>query len=65
VPGANIPVSFNQEHWNKRLEKGMDALIDGAVNGIGNMPAQGLCQECTYEDFEDLINYMAQPKTAS
>jgi len=61
VSGAGVPVAFNKPDWDKRLANGLDAVVNNAVNGIGNMPAQGLCQECMYEDFEDLINYMADP----
>ncbi len=63
VPGANIPIAFSIEDWEQRLKKGRDTLVDSAINGMGNMPPQGLCQECTYQDFEDLIDYMASPKS--
>ena len=59
VAAAGAPVAFNKRHWGDRMEKGIDNLVNNAVNGIGNMPAQGSCQECTYEDFEDLISYMS------
>jgi len=62
VSGAGVPIAFNKADWDKRLEQGMDAVVDNAITGIGNMPAQGLCQECMYEDFEDLVNYMADPE---
>ncbi len=62
VNGAGVPVAFKKNDWDKRLEKGIEKVVDNAVNGIGNMPAQGFCQECVYEDFEDLITYMADPK---
>lgn len=61
VSGAGVPVAFKKNDWDKRLKKGFEKVVDNAINGIGNMPAQGLCQECTYEDFEDLISYMADP----
>jgi len=60
VAGANAPAAFDEQAWQKRLEDGLDALVNKAISGIGNMPAQGSCMECTYEDFEDLINYMSR-----
>jgi cytochrome c5 len=65
VEGAATPIAFSPNDWSKRLKQGLDGLVDSAINGVGNMPAQGLCQECTYEDFEDLINYMVSPKPVS
>jgi len=59
VASANTPVAFDQKAWSKRLEGGMAELVNSAIVGIGNMPAQGSCMECAYEDFEDLISYMA------
>jgi len=62
VAGAGVPVAFNKDDWAKRMKKGLEVVVNNAVSGIGNMPAQGLCQECTYEDFEDLVSYMSAPK---
>jgi len=57
--GANVPVAFDEKEWRARLKPGLESLVNNAINGKGNMPPQGSCMECTYEDFEDLINYMA------
>ncbi len=62
IAGAGAPVAFNKEDWDQRMKKGVETLVNNAVNGIGNMPAQGLCQECSYEDFEDLVTYMSTVK---
>jgi len=61
--GAGVPVAFNQSDWDKKLANGLDKLINSAITGVGNMPAQGSCMECTYEDFEDLVTYMSEPQT--
>lgn len=60
--GAGVPVAFNKVDWEMRIKKGFDTLVNNAVNGVGNMPAQGSCMECVYEDFEDLIKYMSTAK---
>lgn len=62
VSGAGAPIAFDIEEWDERMRKGVDVVVNNAINGLGNMPAQGLCQECTYQDFEDLTRYMSMPK---
>ena len=39
---ANAPKLDDEEAWNTRLEKGMDAVMQNVLNGIGAMPARGL-----------------------
>lgn len=62
-PGADVPVAFKEQDWEKRLNAGLDKVVSNAINGIGNMPAQGFCMECVYEDFEELVRYMSKSKT--
>lgn len=59
VKETGAPQTFDTAEWQKRLKKGQDTLVNNAILGMGSMPAQGGCQECTYEDFEDLIRLMA------
>lgn len=61
--GAGVPVAFNDADWHKRLNSGREAVIKNAIVGIGNMPPQGQCMECSYDDFENLIDYMSAEKT--
>lgn len=56
---ANAPRTGNKEEWAPRMEKGMDAMLESAINGMGGMPALGLCMDCNEEQFEGLINFMA------
>ncbi len=44
--------------WAPRVEKGMDTLLENAINGINAMPAKGLCFTCTDDDLRDLVQYM-------
>ena len=44
--------------WEPRLEKGLDAGVQNAVNGVNNMPAKGLCFDCTDEDLRAIVEYM-------
>jgi len=34
-------------------------LLASVKNGLGAMPAKGLCFDCSDEDYTALINYMA------
>ena len=44
--------------WAPRVEKGMDTLLQNAINGVNAMPAKGLCFTCTDDDLRDLVQYM-------
>lgn len=48
----------NAEAWAPRVEKGMDAVIANAINGLNTMPPKGLCFTCTDEDLAALVEYM-------
>lgn len=59
VKGAGAPLAFTKD-WKPYLKKGIDALVNNSITGIGNMPAMGTCSECGPEELEDLIKYMSQ-----
>jgi cytochrome c5 len=44
--------------WAARLGKGEGVLLANTKNGIGAMPAKGLCQDCSDEQLKALIDYM-------
>ena len=48
----------NAEAWAPRLEKGMDAVVANAINGLNTMPPKGLCFTCTDDDLAALVEYM-------
>ena len=48
----------NSDEWGPRMEKGMDAVVANAINGLNSMPAKGLCFTCTDEDLAALVVYM-------
>ena len=48
------------EAWNERLEKGMDQVLANAINGVGAMPARGLCMSCSDDNLQALIDYMIE-----
>jgi cytochrome c5 len=56
--GAPKVGAGNADAWTSRMEKGMDAVVTNAVNGVNSMPAKGLCFTCTDADIAALVEYM-------
>ncbi|WP_299979845.1 c-type cytochrome [uncultured Pseudoteredinibacter sp.] len=54
-----IPQTGDIAAWQPRAAKGMDALLDNVINGVGGMPPLGMCMDCEPEQFEALIEFMA------
>jgi cytochrome c5 len=48
----------NADAWASRIEKGMDAVVANAINGLNSMPPKGLCFTCSDEDLAALVSYM-------
>ena len=46
--------------WEPRLEKGLDAVVANAINGVNAMPAKGLCFDCNEDDIRALVEYMLE-----
>jgi cytochrome c5 len=58
-PGIGAPLTGVDADWRARRAKGMDALLENTVNGIGGMPPLGTCGLCSVDDFRALIRSMA------
>ena len=56
--GAPKVGAGNADAWGPRMEKGMNAVVANAINGLNSMPAKGLCFTCTDEDLAALVVYM-------
>jgi len=48
----------NADAWAPRMEKGMEAVVANAINGLNTMPPKGLCFTCTDEDLAAIVTYM-------
>ncbi|MGI9279679.1 MAG: c-type cytochrome [Endozoicomonas sp.] len=59
VAATGAPLTGDQQAWSERMDKGMDTLLQSAINGSGAMPPLGLCMDCTEQDFINLIQYMS------
>ncbi len=57
VMGA--PRIGNKADWAPRIAKGMDTLLQHALNGFNNkMPPRGTCTSCSDDDIKAAITYM-------
>lgn len=57
----NAPKKGDSAKWNAlKQTKGMATLVKETKQGLPQMPANGLCAQCSDQDFEALINYMSQ-----
>jgi len=55
---AGAPMLGDAAAWEARMEKGMDALMSNVINGVGAMPARGICLTCSDGDLQAIVNYM-------
>lgn len=47
--------------WQQlKQKKGMPALINSVKSGMTQMPAGGLCDSCSDDDYRKLIDYMSK-----
>ena len=59
VAATGAPLTGDKAAWAPRMDKGMEALLGSVVNGFGGMPPFGLCMDCSAEQFQALIQFMA------
>lgn len=55
---AGAPMLGDSEAWDARMEKGMKAVMANAINGVGAMPARGICMSCSDDDLQQVVEYM-------
>ena len=54
------PKKGDSSAWQSRLKQGSDTLLSRVQNGYKNMPAKGLCNDCSEDDYIALIKFMSQ-----
>ena len=59
---AGAPKTGDAAQWKPRLAKGMEGLVLSVKNGLGVMPAGGMCSTCSDDDYKALISYMLTPQ---
>ncbi|MDO6682141.1 MULTISPECIES: cytochrome c5 family protein [unclassified Oceanobacter] len=45
--------------WNTRLDKGFEATLSNAVNGLNAMPPKGNCLDCSEDELLAAIKFMS------
>jgi cytochrome c5 len=60
LESTKAPLTGDVAEWQNRLEKGNDTLLNNVINGFGGMPPFGLCMDCDADQFNALIDFMAQ-----
>lgn len=63
-PGSGAPQAGDRAAWEPRLAQGMATLVEHTVSGFKGMPPLGSCMDCSEQEFEALIRYMAAPGAA-
>jgi cytochrome c5 len=55
---AGSPKLGNKAAWAPRIAQGEDVLVKAAINGIGAMPAKGMCPSCSDAEIKGAVEYM-------
>ena len=58
---GEAPLLHNAEQWAPRLAKGMDALVETSMTGLGAMPPKGTCMACSEDEMAAAIEYLTGP----
>ena len=62
---AGAPKTHDVAAWEPRMAKGMEVLVAEARDGYNAMPPTAMCADCTDEEYQELIEYMASPAPAN
>jgi len=57
---ANAPKTGDQAAWAERIGKGLDTLVDHAVNGFNAMPAKGGAAQLSDVEVAATVEYMVE-----
>ena len=55
---AGAPKVGDKDAWGPRKDKGIDTLLDHAVNGFNAMPPKGTCMDCSEDELKAAIEHM-------
>ncbi|WP_204378031.1 c-type cytochrome [Chromobacterium sphagni] len=65
APASQAPLTAFAPAWEPRLRQGMPALLAHVRDGFQAMPAQGYCNDCSDDELERLIVFMAGAPTGA
>ena len=57
---AGAPKVGDAAAWGPRAAKGIDGLMNSALNGLNAMPPRGTCGNCSDDDLKAAIEYMVE-----
>ncbi len=57
---AGAPKLGDAAAWAPRASKGIDALMNSAINGLNAMPPRGTCGNCSDDELKAAIEYMVE-----
>jgi cytochrome c5 len=57
---AGAPKFRDAAQWAPRLAAGLESLYTNSINGMGAMPAKGLCMACSDEELKSAVDYMIE-----
>lgn len=57
---AGAPKVGDAAAWGPRASKGIDGLMNSALNGLNAMPPRGTCGNCSDDDLKAAIEYMVE-----
>lgn len=50
---------LGDDEWNRRVaDKGLETIVQNAINGINAMPARGMCMTCSDENIAEIVDYL-------
>jgi len=57
---AGAPKLGDKAAWGPRIAKGMDTLLNHAINGFNAMPPKGTCGNCSDAELKAAIEHMVK-----
>ena len=57
---AGAPKVGDAAAWGPRAAKGIDGLMNSALNGLNAMPPRGTCGNCSDDDLKAAVEYMVE-----
>ena len=63
-PAMGAPIAGDVDQWQSIIGAGMETVMNRVMNGYQGMPPAGQCFECSPEQLETLVYYMASSDAA-
>ncbi|MCL4163884.1 UNVERIFIED_CONTAM: hypothetical protein GTU68_050249 [Idotea baltica] len=54
------PKKGDHAAWEPRKAKGLNVLLDHAINGFNAMPPKGTCMACSDDEIKAAIDFMLE-----